>query len=83
MSESGEAAASECLQRIRAGTDASGFGYKIQALAAHVLVRLGYRVKEVNSSGHPDIAAARNGREFRFEIEAEVAGPPRSPTDGG
>ena len=68
-------AAGECLRRIRADAGASAFGYKIQALAAHVLVRLGYGVTEVKSSGHPDIAAVKNGREFRFEIEAEVAGP--------
>ena len=49
------------------------FGYKVQALAAHVLLRLNYRVEEINGSGHPDIIATRGMEELRFEIEAEVA----------
>ena len=69
------AAAGECLRRIRAGAGASAFGYKIQALAAHVLVSLGYGIVEVNRSGHPDIVTVKDGREFRFEVEAEAAGP--------
>ena len=67
--------ASECLQRIRSDTTATAFGYRIQALAAHVLLRLNYRIVEVNRSGHPDIIGVKNGKEFRFEIEAEVMGP--------
>lgn len=53
----------------------SDFGYKVQGLAAHVLLRLGYRVTEVNQQGHPDITAFWEGREFRFEVEAEVTRP--------
>jgi len=37
-----------------------------------VLLRLGYRIDEINSSGHPDIVANRDGRTFCFEIETEV-----------
>ena len=70
-----DVAAAECVRRIRADAGASAFGYKIQALAAHVLVRLGYGVTEVNSSGHPDIVAEKNGREYRFEVEAEIGEP--------
>lgn len=66
---------SECLQHMRAGVNATAFGYKIQALAAHVLVRLDYRIISINRSGHPDIVSVRGGKEFRFEIEAEVMGP--------
>ncbi len=74
--------ANECIERIRSDISPSEFGYKIQALAAHVLLRLNYRVDEVNPSGHPDIVATKNGREFRFEVEAEVTGPrPRKLTD--
>ncbi len=67
--------ASECIERIRSGISAGEFGYKIQALAAHVLLRLGYRIEAVNRSGHPDIIAFRDSREFRFEVEAEAFGP--------
>lgn len=74
--------ASECIERIRTGISPAEFGYKIQALAAHVLLRLNYQVDEVNPSGHPDIVATKDGREFRFEVEAEVIGPrPRKLTD--
>ena len=68
-------AATECIERIRSSISPTEFGYKIQALAAHILLRLGYRIDAINQSGHPDIAAFRNGREFRFEVEAEVTGP--------
>ncbi len=70
-----EVDSSECIERIRSSISFAEFGYKVQALAAHVLLRLGYQIYAVNSSGHPDIAATKNGREFRFEVEAEVAGP--------
>ena len=72
----------ECIDRMRLGTSSQNFGFRVQALAAHVLLRLGYRVEAVNQSGHPDIIAIRNGREFRFEVEAEVGNPrPRKLTD--
>ena len=67
--------ASDCIERIRSDISPGEFGYKIQALAAHVLLRLGYKINEVNQSGHPDIVATKDGREFRFEVEAEVIGP--------
>lgn len=74
--------ASECIEGIRSGISPAKFGYKIQALAAHVLLRLNYRVDEVNPSGHPDIVATKDGKEFRFEVEAEVTGPrPHKLTD--
>ena len=67
--------ASECIDRISSSISPSEFGYKIQVLAAHVLLRLGYRIDAVNRSGHPDIVAIRDKREFRFEVEAEATGP--------
>lgn len=74
--------ARECIDRIRSGVSPAEFGYKVQALAAHVLLRLGHRIDAVNQSGHPDIIANRGGREFRFEVEAEVGRPrPRKLTD--
>lgn len=74
--------ASECIERIRSSVSAVEFGYKIQAVAAHILLRLGYRIEAVNRAGHPDIVAIRGGREFRFEVEAEAFGPrPRQLTD--
>ena len=68
------AAAVKCLSRLRSQTSPSRFGYRIQALAAHVLVGLSHRVVAVNSQGYPDIVSVKNGQEFRFEVEAEVVG---------
>ena len=75
-------AATECIERIRSGTSSSEFGLKIQAVAAHVLLRLNYRITTVNQPGHPDIAAIRDGTEYRFEVEAEFTKPtPRKLTE--
>ena len=65
--------ARDCIYRIRSASSEPEFGYKVQALAAHVLLRLGYRVNELNSSGHPDIVAIRDGMEVRIEVEAEIS----------
>ena len=67
--------ATECIDRIRSSLSDSAFGFKVQALAGHVLLRLGYRVVEINSSGHPDIVASRDGKTFCFEVEAEAGAP--------
>lgn len=75
MNSNASTSPGEYFDRIRSGLSDSALGYKIQALAAHVLVRLDYRIIEINRSGHPDIVASRSGREFRFEVEAEVRGP--------
>ena len=51
--------ASDCIENLRLSISPVEFGYKVQALAAHVLLRLDYRVEEINRSGHPDIVATR------------------------
>ncbi len=82
MRLNGDRRPTECVERIRSGITSGEFGYKVQALAAHVLLRLGYRIEAVNQSGHPDIVAIRDDVEFRFEVEAEVGRPrPRKLTD--
>ena len=74
--------ANKCLDRLLLGVSPSEFGYRVQALAAHVLLGMGYDIREINQSGHPDIVALRNGSEFRFEVEAEVGRPrPRQLTN--
>ena len=67
--------AKDCVDRLLSEFTAVEFGYKAQALAAHVLLRLGYRIEEIKQSGHPDITAFKYGREYRFEIEAQVGKP--------
>ena len=63
----------DCLRRLQSRTSAGEFGFRIQALAAHVLLRLDHRVVAVNHSGHPDLVSLHDGQEFRFEIEASVS----------
>lgn len=77
MDNSIERGAIECIERVQSSMTAVEFGYKVQALAAHVLLRLGHTIEAINQSGHPDIVASWGGREFRFEVEAEVTGPRR------
>lgn len=47
----------------------------MQALAAHVLLRLNCQIASINRLGHPDVIATLAGKELRFEVEAEIAGP--------
>lgn len=65
----------ECIERLRYSVSPSEFGYKIQALAAHILLRLGYTITAINQYGHPDITAIRSGNEYRFEVEAQAGSP--------
>ena len=82
MNSSAVLHASECVEDMRLGSSAAEFGYKVQALAAHVLLRLNYQVTAINQVGHPDVVAISDMQEFRFEVEAEVGGPrPRQLTD--
>lgn len=73
--ESGLAAAA-CLERIQGSISKPAFGFKVQAIAAHVLIRLGFRIVAINSSGHPDITAEGSDGLVHLEVEAE-AGPSR------
>ena len=82
MNDLGALKAANCLENLRLSVSSTEFGYKVQALAAHVLLRLNFKVEEVNRSGHPDIVATRGIDRLHFEIEAEVAGPrPRKLTE--
>ncbi len=89
--------AGKCLETLRAAVGLSELGFRIQGLAAHVLLRLGARVLEINSQGHPDIVAEIERGLMRIEVEADMQGSraralteedldgiaPRSPTDKG
>ena len=62
------------MDRLLLESDDKAFGFKMQAVAAHILLRLGHTVFEVNRLGHPDIISCAEGVEYRFEVEAEVHG---------
>ena len=66
--------AGKCLQTVRDAVELSEFGFRIQGLAAHVLLRLGARVLKINSQGHPDIVADTERGFIRIEVEADIHG---------
>ena len=47
----------------------SEFGYRLQALFAHILLRLSARVVEINAKGHPDIRAVLGDRELLIQLK--------------
>ena len=77
MDDAAALRAFNCIEDLRLSASPSEFGYKMQALAAHVLIRLNYRIEEINPSGHPDIVATRGLEWLHFEVEAEVGGQRR------
>ena len=82
MSDLAALEAASCIENLHLSVSSAEFGYKVQALAAHVLLRLNHEVEQVNRSGHPDIVATRGMYKSHFEVEAEVAGPrPRQLTE--
>ena len=50
----------------------SDFGFRIQGLLAHVLIRLGIKIFEVNHQGHPDIVGDVENKRIKLEVEAAV-----------
>lgn len=44
----------------------------MQAIFAHVLMRIGARITEVNAHGHPDVKAELHGRELRVQVKAQI-----------
>lgn len=64
--------ATECLRSLLRRVGRSEFGYRVQGLAAHVLLRLGATVLDVKASGHPDITAQDDQGIMRIEVEADT-----------
>ena len=57
------------LINLRHEVGFSRFGLMIQALFAHVLLRLGGRVLDIKNPGHPDVTAILDGQRYYIEIE--------------
>lgn len=62
--------APKLLADFRSSVGDSEFGLVVQAMFAHVLLRLGGKVLDVKNSGHPDISAMLGGELYNFEVEA-------------
>lgn len=65
-------AAHRIVDELRAGVGDIEFGYRIQGFLAHVLMRLGAHVVELNAQGHPDLVVNLDGR-IPIEVEAAPA----------
>ena len=50
----------------------SKFGLVVQALFAHVILRLGGKVLDIKNPGHPDIYAVMNGQLYYIEVETAM-----------
>lgn len=74
MADGADKRAAACLASMRMEVSDPEFGLKIQALAGHVLLRLGWEVEEINQFGHPDVVARQGSLTCHIEIEAEVRG---------
>lgn len=61
--------AARLLIDLRDQVGFSRFGLVSQALLAHVLMRLGGNVLEINNPGHPDILALLGGERYYLEAE--------------
>ena len=64
--------AGKCLESLLSSIELSEFGFRIQGMAAHVLLRLGARILEINSQGHPDIMAESGTGRIFVEVEADI-----------
>lgn len=62
------------LDSLRASIGDSEFGYRMQALFAHVLLELGGTITEVNQLGHPDIKSVKDGQTALFQVKSITHG---------
>lgn len=58
------------LEILRRDVGDSEFGYRIQGLLAHVLLRIGGRITQIKPQGHPDIVAHLGSRRFLLQVKA-------------
>lgn len=60
------------LYSLRENMGDSEFGLRIQGLLAHTLIRLGVKILEVKSQGHPDIVGEVENTLIKLEVEVAV-----------
>ena len=64
------------LDAVRRECGDSEFGYRMQALYAHVLLRLGGRVVVINAQGQPDVVADLSGTTMLVQVKSVFHGGP-------
>ena len=62
--------AGHVLFELRSLVGDSEFGYRMQALLAHVFMRLGGHVNKISAQGHPDIDLTFSGRTLLIQVKA-------------
>lgn len=62
-------AAKPTLDSLRKQHGHGEFGYRMQAIFAHVILRLGGKILEVNAQGHPDVRAVLGDRELVVQVK--------------
>ena len=60
----------DVLDGLRTEFGDSDFGYRVQALFAHTLLRLRAVVQEINYQGHPDIQAGLDGQSLLLQVKS-------------
>ena len=58
------------LDALRAERGDAEFGYRMQGMFAHVLLRMGAEILEVNAQGHPDIKARLGGDLLLVQVKS-------------
>lgn len=58
------------VEELRHRRSDSEFGYRMQAIFAHVLMRQGWRILEIKAKGHPDIRAAMGDHGLFVQVKS-------------
>jgi hypothetical protein len=58
------------LDSLRSRIDDSEFGYRMQALFAHVLLEMGGSIVQINQQGHPDIKSEIYDKTSLFQVKS-------------
>jgi hypothetical protein len=66
------------LAALRQRTGDAEFGYRMQALFAHTIMRLGWRILAINAKGHPDIHAQAADEEVLIQVKSNAHRSARS-----
>ena len=60
------------LNNLHDNISDSEFGYRLQGLFAHTLIKYGMKILEIKAQGHPDIIGETENKQFKFEVETVI-----------
>lgn len=58
------------IDLLRQSVGDGEFGYRIQGLLAHVIMRIGGKIIDVKAQGHPDIIASLGGKTILLQVKS-------------